>query len=411
MTEAAGYPKIAAALVKEDYPSVIRLVRNAVAKDQVAALSDPRIQDWLARRYRNLFLNEAEKDESALRVAKVPMPMQLLDRRSSRELLAARFLKGLPRTEAQTDMPRAHEKRIKDTTLLCVPGLLAGLLPVLAFQSVWPRIEERFGIRILTADVHPARSSADNAADIKAALDEGVGFNADSDYVGPKSGKPVGDVVIMGYSKGAADALEFLIRYPEQASRVRAFIGWAGVIGGSYIADETEKRLASLATPTAPLSGEIGRTLRQIVPVVQIDRVGRRLEEYDVKAGVLDMTTPVRQKFLHDHIEELAQLRIPTFTVSGATSLREVPYYQAVGVLQLNNYDKNNDMLLTQSQTQVPIAHSTHLAAFRAHHWDLAFDPFPWFTRMGSLNVDHKFARYPAMAALLLFLSELGLMK
>ncbi len=411
MNKAAGYPKINAALVKADYPTVIKLVRAEIAKDPVAVLSDPRIQDWLGRRYRNLFLNEAEKDESALRAAKVPMPMQLLDRRSSRELLAARYLKGLPRQEAQTDMPPANEKRIKGTTLLFVPGLLAGLLPVLAFQTVWPRIEDRFGVRILTADIHPARSSAANAEDIKAALDQGVGFDADSDYVDSATGKPVGDVVIMGYSKGAADAMEFLVRYPEEAARVRAFVGWAGVIGGSYIADESEKRLADATSTTTPLSGEIGRTLRQIVPVVQIERINRRLDEYDVKAGVHDMTTSAREAFLHDHIEELEAMRIPTFTFSGATSLREVPYYQAIGVLQLNNYDKNNDMLLTQSQTQMPIAHSTHLAAVRAHHWDMAFDPFPWYTRMGSLNVDHRFARYPAMAALLLFLSELGLMK
>ena len=48
---------------------------------------------------------------------------------------------------------------------------------------------------------------------------------------------------------------------------------------------------------------------------------------------------------------------IPTFTVEGVTSLREVPYYQAMGVLQLNSYDKNNDMLITVGQARLPVAH------------------------------------------------------
>ena len=47
---------------------------------------------------------------------------------------------------------------------------------------------------------------------------------------------------------------------------------------------------------------------------------------------------------------------------------------------------------------------------FRAHHWDLAYDPFPWWQTLGSLNVDHKFARLPAMAALVLLLAEIGLL-
>ena len=37
------------------------------------------------------------------------------------------------------------------------------------------------------------------------------------------------------------------------------------------------------------------------------------------------------------------------------TSLREVPYYQAMGVLQLNSYDKNNDMLITVGQARLPL--------------------------------------------------------
>ncbi|MEI6623547.1 MAG: hypothetical protein WCP28_16765 [Actinomycetes bacterium] len=407
---ANGYPEIVAALVHEDYPCVIELVRAAVAANPVAALSDPEIKSWLGRRYRNLFLVEAGKDKNALRAASVPLPLQLIDGRSGQELLARRFLKGMPRSQAAVRMPPAVEPDLHGITLLFVPGLMAGLLPSGAFQSVWPLLEERFGVRVLAADVHPVRSCAANEADIVTAIATGVGLDADSQRVSRRSAKPPTDVVLLGYSKGATDALSFLVDHPDFRDRIRAFVSWAGIIGGSYIADDIAVRLKDVEVPATPLSGQISKLLRQIVPVVQADRVNARLEQYEVKAAVAEMTTAVREAWLREHIGELAQLGIPTFTVAGVTSVLDVPYYQAVGAMQLNNYDKNNDMLLTVDQTRLPIPQATQLATFRGHHWDLGYDPFPWFTRMGSLNVDHKFARYPALAALLVFLAELGLL-
>ncbi|MEI8083121.1 MAG: hypothetical protein WCI74_14890 [Actinomycetes bacterium] len=405
-----GYPGIVAALVHEDYPLVIDLVRQAVAENPVAALSDPQIKSWLGRRYRNLFLVEAGKDKNALRTAKVPLPLQLIDGRSGQESLAKRFLKGMPRNQAAVRMPPAVEPDLRGITLLFVPGLMTGLLPVRAFQSVWPLLEDRFGVRVLGADVHPVRSCAANEEDIITAMDTGVGWDAESQRVSKRSAKAPTDVILLGYSKGATDALNFLVDCPQYRDRIRAFVSWAGIIGGSYIADDIAARLKDVEVPATPLSGQISKLLRQIVPVVQADRVNVRLEQYEVKAAVAEMTTAVREQWLREHIEDLAQLGIPTFTVAGVTSVLEVPYYQAVGAMQLNNYNKYNDMLLTVDQTRLPIPQATELATFRGHHWDLGYDPFPWFTRMGSLNVDHRFARYPALAALLLFLAELGLL-
>lgn len=397
-------------MVRQDYDEVISGVRDALAQDGTAALTDAGIQEWLGRRYRNIFLTECSNSSSALHAAKVPMPIQLVDRRSSRELLAARFLKGVNRQESQAQLPPPPEPKLKGSTLLFVPGLMTGLLPVMAFQSVWGRIEERFGVRILGADVHPVRSCEDNTADIALALEKGRGFDADSQHIPAKDAKKPKDVILLGYDKGAADALTFLVDNPKLRERVKAFVGWAGIFGGSFIADDIYARLDPTADAGYPLSGKIGKMLRQIVPVVQADRVTSRLEEYDVAAAIGDITTQVRTQYLADHIEEISAFGIPTFTVEGVTSLREVPYYQAMGVLQLNSYDKNNDMLITVGQARLPIASATTLASFRGHHWDLAYDPFPWFTRMGSQNVDHKFARYPAMAALIILLSEIGLM-
>lgn len=405
-----GYPEIVAAVVQEDYPTVIRLVRKAIQADPQQALSDPAIKSWLGQRYRNLFLTEAQADEGALRAAKVPQPIRLIDRRSGRELLATRYIKGVAKTEASVEMPKAKTPKLRGATLLFVPGLMSGLLPVRAFQSVFPKVEDRFGISILTADVHPVRSSHANQDDIAAAFDKGTGLDSSSQEIPGKRATAPGDVILLGYDKGAADALSFLVDRPEYRSRIRAFVSWAGVVGGSYIADEVFAGVRDSEQPRNPLSGQVSKSLRRMVPVVQGDRVHSRLEEYDVKGAIGDMTTATREQFLRDNIGELTALGIPSFTVAGVTSVLEVPYYQALGALQLNNYDKNNDMLLTLGQTRLPVPQATELATFRAHHWDLAYDPFPWFTRMGSLNVDHRFARYPALCALILFLNELGLL-
>lgn len=409
MTPGTGSPEIAAAIVRCDFDDVIARVRSAFDDSHTAALADPTIREWLGRRYRNIFLTEASRDSNALRAAKVQFPTKLIDRRSGRELLAHRFLNHGDRDQALTQLPDAAEPTAISQTILFLPGLMNGLLPAGAFQSVWPRIEDRFGCRVLVADVHPARSSEANAADITASMDHGLGLDGSADVVSVADAQAPGDVVAIGYSKGADDFLTFLTLFPDQAKRVKAFIGWAGAFGGSYIADEAYPKIADTPAPNYPLSGQISKALRQIVPVVQPERITARLDEYDVEAAVADLTTDVREAFLAENLPGLLAMEIPTFTVEGVTSLREVPYYQAMGVLQLNNYNKNNDMFITVDQARLPATIATVLSTFRANHWDLAYDPFPWYTAMGSLNVDHKFARYPAMAAMLLLLFEIGL--
>ena len=57
------------ALADEDYLTVIGEVRAAIAADPVAAIQDPIIHDWLGRRYRNLFVQEAAQSEKAVKEA------------------------------------------------------------------------------------------------------------------------------------------------------------------------------------------------------------------------------------------------------------------------------------------------------------------------------------------------------
>jgi pimeloyl-ACP methyl ester carboxylesterase len=57
-----------------------------------------------------------------------------------------------------------------------------------------------------------------------------------------ESGPP--RVVLVGYSKGAPDALEALVRYPELGERVVAFVSIAGAVGGSALANDATQQQA-----------------------------------------------------------------------------------------------------------------------------------------------------------------------
>ena len=53
-------------------------------------------------------------------------------------------------------------------------------------------------------------------------------------------------LVLIGYSKGAPDILEAVVKYPEIRSRVAAVVSAAGAIGGSALANDAEQYQADL---------------------------------------------------------------------------------------------------------------------------------------------------------------------
>jgi hypothetical protein len=80
------------------------------------------------------------------------------------------------------------------------------------------------GYRIRTVYVDGRSSSAHNAGQIaRAVRDEPLG--------------PGEKLVLVGYSKGAPDILEFLVENPELASRVDAVVSIAGAVNGTPLAD------------------------------------------------------------------------------------------------------------------------------------------------------------------------------
>ena len=402
------------ALARKDYPMVIELVREAMTDDPVAALNDPVINEWLGRRYRNIFLHEAVANPRAVKDSQAMFPLNLVDPRSERTKVGQRMIINMSEEELREEMPEPDPGAFANTTLVFAPGLLTGLLPNLAFETVWPTVINRFRCKIMISDSHPMRSTEANVADLENVIERGIGVSPiDASFITEaQNPTPPGDVVLMGYSKGAPDILTLLAKRPDLAPRIKGVISWAGAVGGSYLADDIYGRIKELPAfdSVQAMAGDIGKMMLRLAPVIQINHVNRRLDEYDIKGAMRSLTTTARREFLEEAGPNISELGIPMFNFTGSTHLMEVPYYQRQGTLQLLKYDKNNDMQLTQAQAKLPFEGAPLLAMFHGNHWDLSYDTFPWYTTLGSTKLKQPFAREPAMSAILLFMAEIGLM-
>lgn len=188
-------------------------------------------------------------------------------------------------------------------------------------------------------------------------------------------------VLLVAYSKGAADTLEALDRYPELLPRVAAMVSVAGVIGGSPLADGYvhlyEHLLRDLAVTDCP-SGD--------------------------GQGMASITRAARQS-------SLAQRRLPSnvkyFSVAGIPGPQRIsralrPFYE-----QLAHVDPRNDGQVIFFDAIIPAG--TLLGFLRADHWALAV---PFSRNAGALPfsatlIDHNaFPREVLLEAILRSVEE-----
>ena len=394
-----------------DYLAVIEGVRELVSLN-AGTVKDPWIKGWIGRRWRDLFLQAAVKDKAALEyaskpslLAPVPLP-SFLKKSNPRQAIADRFLKDVPNSEWQAEMPEAQYDSIENTTLMLCGGLLTGLLhaDAHAFPVEADQLYRDRGWRTIRADVHPMRSCEANEADIEAAF-QGEGLDA---LMRPIENPEAPEKVFMlGYSKGAPDILSFLVNHPEYNDRIAGVFTWGGAVGGSFTADGVYGQIKDLPTEG---SYEYVSKLLSVISPAMLGQVGvRRLDEYDVKGAMKDLCTDVRESFNKKHAEYLDDLGIPIFALTGATSPLEVPNIQFMDAVRLSQTDANNDMQLTQKQAILPIGMNTHIAMAHAHHWDIAYAAFPLAMRAMSPNLEHRWPRYAALVANWELLAELGL--
>lgn len=395
----------------QEYLAVIEGVRELVSTDP-ASVKDPWIKGWIGRRWRDLFLQEAVKDSTAVDVASkpsllAPVPLPgFLKKSNPRQAIAERFLKDCPSSEVQAELPEAQYDSIENTTLMLCGGLLTGLLhpEAHAFPVEADQLFKDRGWPTIRADVHPMRSCAANEADIEAAF-RGEGLDTLMRPI--EHPEPPKNVFLLGYSKGSPDILSFLVNHPEYTDRIKGVFTWAGAVGGSYTADGIYGQIKDLPTEG---SYEYVSKLLSVISPAMLNQVGvRRLDEYDVKGAIYDLRTDVREAFNREHAEYFDDLGIPMFALTGATAPLEVPNIQFMDAVRLSSFDANNDMQLTQKQATLPIGMNTHVAMAHAHHWDIAYAAFPLALRAMSPNLDHRWPRYAALVANWELLAELGL--
>lgn len=394
-----------------DYPAVIEGVRKLVVQNP-QAIRDPWVKAWIGRRWRDLFLQEAVRDTKVVEYASKPtllsgLPLpKLLKKANPRQAIAERFLKDTPHSEWQAELPPAQHGPIENTTLIICGGLLTGLLHpgAHAFPEEADRLFTERGWRTIRADVHPMRSCDANAADIEAAF-RGEGLDARMQPI--EDPQPPDKVFLLGYSKGTPDILSFIVNNPGHHERIKAVFTWAGAAGGSYTADGVYGQIKDL--PTEGSYEYLSALLSVISPAMLSRAEIRRLGEYDVKGAINDLRTEVREAFNREHAPYLDSLAIPIFGLTAATTPLEVPNIQFMDAVRLSSHDANNDMQLTQRQALVPIEMNTHIAMAHAHHWDVAYAPFPIAMRAISPNLQHWWPRYAALVANWELLAELGL--
>lgn len=124
-------------------------------------------------------------------------------------------------TPEQPGAPAVHDTRLH---VVFVPGMFNDCASIVAlpFETAVPRLRS-LGYQAEILSVSGRSSSSFNAARIA----EFVSQLAAADR----------RLVLVGHSKGAVDILEFMVAYPDLASRVGAVVSVAGAINGSPLAD------------------------------------------------------------------------------------------------------------------------------------------------------------------------------
>ncbi len=398
MTELRKY------LLAADYSKVIEKVR-AIVTENKRNFKKHEVKEWCAKRWRNIFITEAIKFPEAVEAAN-HKKLFGKDTRSDKQKIASRFLRDEGPNEWNIEMPEVEMGEIKNTTLLFCPGFLSGLFPVMAFQDAFPYVQKEYKMRVLQSDSHPMRGCEANMSDLLNAIEKGLGLDANEHLIQEKNVVPPKDIMVLAYSKGMPDLLYLLSKRPDLKKRIRCIFNWAGVPGGSYLADTLYDSIKDI---NFNIKDEFDNLIKLISPIIHVPHKIRRLSEYNVKAAILDLTTHIRKDFLRENLKKIDALNIPIFNITGSTTITEVPYFQLQGVNELNKYDANNDMQVTQKHSKLHIPMATDLAMLHAHHWDVAYNSFVGKLSFGSPNLEHPFPKTSGLAATVKFAYELGL--
>jgi hypothetical protein len=434
---------------KGDYVTLIRRLRELISED-IHILSHSWVKKWVGKRWRNFFIVEACKEKNAVKLASKRdklgfLKLDVHDERPHAQRISEYFFKGFGKEDwVYADVPdtgfvelegeeniiqpklKRHYKKLPPpqipaeftkTDLVFCPGLFNGLLPVRAFEEVFPKMQEEFkGLVIYRVDSHPLRGCEENMVDFERLLTNGEGRDASGEMVNHIKFKE--NMIAIGYSKGMPDLMTYMAHNPEKTQKIKAIFSYAGAIGGSYLADSIDNVVDSMVDEDKA-DQYFDKLINTMCPIVDLDKLAEkfgsnytRLDgmESSPSSAINSLTTEYRAKFIRDnkeYFESEAWNNIPIFTITGSVTPKDVPYFQESSTRTLEKYDVNNDMQLITEQAQFPCDMNIHLAYVNAHHWDLAFQPFP--KKFLSTKLKHPFPKLASANAMWLLCAELGL--
>lgn len=254
--------------------------------------------------------------------------------------------------------------------------LVAGLVPGIGFDCVEQWMQPagtlaqhvgQYGYGLVQIKVDALSGISKNAAQIRAAVMA----------MPPEPGPP--RLVLIGYSKGAPDLLEALVKYPELRSRLAAVVSVGGAIGGSPLANEAEQYQAELL---------------RLFPGAKCDKGDG--------GGVESLRPHVRQAWLaHNPLPK----ELPTYSVVSLPQPERLSSILRLSANKLGMIDGRNDGQLLFYDQLIP--GSSLLGYANADHWAIALPIARSHAILGSLVVtQNAYPREAFLEALLRFVEE-----
>jgi hypothetical protein len=226
---------------------------------------------------------------------------------------------------------------------------------------------EQFGYDQVMIDVDALSGTETNARQIR-------------DFIMALPGEPAPPrLVLVGYSKGAPDILEAVVRYPEIHDRIAAVLSAAGAVGGSALANDAEQQQAELLRhwPGAECDKGDGGGVASLRPDTR-------------KAWLASNTLPPGLRYY-----SLVTLPTP----------ERVSRVIGKSYRQLGEIDWRNDSQVIYSDEIIP--GSTLLGFVNADHWAIAVPVSRSHRFVGGTFVDQNdYPREALLEAVLRFIEE-----
>jgi pimeloyl-ACP methyl ester carboxylesterase len=257
-----------------------------------------------------------------------------------------------------------------DYLVLLVPGLGWNCFEEwLDLSHSAPRHVAQFGYEVRPVPVDGLSSSDHNAALIR-------------DYVASLPQEDAGrPIILVGYSKGAPDALEAVATFPEVGERVVAVISLSGSVYGSPLADDASQATANMLS---------------IVPGSRCDK------ESGDNDAVASLRPAVRRSWLEQH--PLPE-HIRYYSMVSFPHPERVSWALRHSYLTLAEVDSRNDTQMIFFDQLIP--GSTVVAVLNADHWAVAVPVERSHHLIGSTLVNRNdYPREALLEALLRYLEE-----